>query len=561
MSIPLMDNSGPYWTEAQEVTIWQLLAEVLESPSVGKIMQNGMFDSMFLLRTLGIKTTNFLFDTMLAQHLCWADLSKGLDRIVATYTYHPYYKDEGKQTHLKLIKDWPTHWNYNAKDALLTHQAKEPLVRELQKLGIEDYYFSYLMKLHKPLMEMEYRGILTDSEGIKTRAAFMSKAIRVLQNSLDRIAGQHLNVNSSKQMISYFYGTLGLKPYLNRKTKNPTCDDMALTRIARKKSKGSREAKIIQKIRELSKLLSTYFEVETDSDNRLRCQYEISGTNTGRLSSRSTFFGTGTNLQNQPPAFKRYLVPDPGYILAEIDLARAEAHVVAYCCEDSNMIHAFESGVDVHTYNAAQIFDVPMEEVTKAQRNMGKRTVHAKNYGMGYVTFSLAAEIPQKRAAALLEAYDERFPGLLRWQGEIREHVFRKRILWNLFGRPKRFLGNLASHSKDIYSYIPQSTVGEVLNRGLIQIAEDSELYSRWDFQLLAQVHDSVLFQFWDFGTPEEAFALLDRVQNHLAIPLTTKGRTFTIGRDGKISKKSWGNMQKVEPITLENVQKAYMSL
>src|SRR3990172_7827166 len=90
---------------------------------------------------------------------------------------------------------------------------------------------------------------------------------------LEGVVGSGFNPLSPKQCIAYFYGTKGLKPYINRKTSKPTCDDTALSRIFRRT--GMKEAKLIQEIRVLDKLLGTYMELELDEDKRLRCFYNV----------------------------------------------------------------------------------------------------------------------------------------------------------------------------------------------------------------------------------------------------------------------------------------------
>ena len=152
MSIPLINNSGNYWSVAEEIEIWNGLARVLINPDVGIICQNGMFDLMFILRTMNIVSDNFSFDTMLAQHIIYTELPKGLDFLTSTYTYFPYYKDEGKQSHLAVIKDWDMYWNYNAKDSAYLIPIMEKLQQELTDFNATDA-MEYTMALHKPLME------------------------------------------------------------------------------------------------------------------------------------------------------------------------------------------------------------------------------------------------------------------------------------------------------------------------------------------------------------------------------------------------------------------------
>jgi DNA polymerase-1 len=532
-----------------------------------------MFDIMFVFRTMGIKTDNFYFDTMLAQHICYTELPKGLDYLTSTYTYFPYYKDEGKQSHLKAIKNWPQYWTYNAKDSAYLLPITEKLLEELAEFESMDA-IEYTMNLHKPLMEMEFNGILTDPVGIATKKKELELELIDLQQQLNKLAGKELNQGSAKQMIAYFYGTCMIKPYVNRKTGAISCDAVAMHRIAKKGVKGSEEAKIIIKMRASQKLLGTYFNVSVDDDHKLRCSHNIAGTVSGRISTQKTYFGTGTNLQNQPYIFKYYLVADPDWFLLEYDLAKAEAHVVAYLTQDLNMIQSFESGIDIHSFNASKIFDLPIEEVIKeakekkadpksTMRYMGKKVVHASNYSMGPQTFSdnLAKEevfMSQSECKRLLDNYTDRFPGLKRWHRSIEEEVKQNRVLYNLFGRPRRFLGEMnAALFRNAYSYKPQSTVAELLNRGMIRCVNDPRLgKDGFDIRCLTTVHDSFLIKIH-----KSQLRNLNQInliiKDHMTHTFTYKGKSFTIGLDAKIGTQWAGNTAEISQFTQEACDKA----
>lgn len=564
MSIPLMNNSGNYWSLEEELEIWRLLAEVLAAPSVGVICQNGMFDIMFVLRTMDIVTDNFSFDTMLAQHIAYADQPKGLDYLTSRYTYYPYYKDEGKQSHLKVIKDWRAYWHYNAKDSAYLFPIKERLQEELSSLDGAPEAMAYSMSLHRPLMEMEFNGFRVDTEALTKRKHTLNAVVAKLQAALDKLVGRHLNINSNPQMTQFFYVEQNLTPYKN-KAGNPSCDAVALHRIAKKKKpkKAIVAAKITIKLRKIKKLISTYFNIDFDADRRLRCSHSITGTKYGRISTEQTFFGTGANLQNQPPAFKKFLFPDTDHLLVEVDLAKAEAHVVAYLAQDANMIEAFESGVDVHSFNASKIFNIPLDQVSKAQRSMGKRVVHASNYGMGPGTFSndLAKDdvfIPMGECRDLLEAYKRRFPGLKLWHKAIEQEIYNSKILFNLFGRPKRFLGMVNDNLlRSAYSFKPQSTVAELLNRGTIRIANDPELSH---IDLITTVHDSDVFQI-----PYNKLHLLSdtllRIRTHMTHEFHHKGKSFVIGLDAKLGTTWAGNTVEITDFSQESVDAALRKL
>ena len=421
MSIPIINNRGNVWPLAQERMIWMLLAKVLDTAHI--VAQNGMFDLSWMLRTMDIHTAHFTHDTMLAHHLLFPDYRKNLGFITSWYTHFPYYKDEGgKQAHYQMQKDWDKYWRYNAKDAAYLLHIREEQYKLLKQEGLIDYFYDYTMALHAPLLEMEINGLKVNEEKLDLARATMEEKIKKEQIELDALVGYPINIASSQQMQQYFYGFLNIKPYMNRKTGKMRCDAVALARIGKLKGVSGKTAQLVLSLRKDKKMLSTYFNVKYDKDGYLRCQHNIAGTKTGRLSTSETLFGTGTNLQNQPPVMKQFLYPADDEYFIEFDLAQAEAHVVAYLCQDMGMIRIFQDpDGDIHTHNAASIFKIPVNEVTKDQRQMGKKLRHAKNYRMGPQTFSdnLAAQgiyITTSVCKKMLNAADAAAPLLLRWQ-------------------------------------------------------------------------------------------------------------------------------------------------
>jgi DNA polymerase I-like protein with 3'-5' exonuclease and polymerase domains len=276
-------------------------------------------------------------------------------------------------------------------------------------------------------------------------------------------------------------------------------------------------------------------------------------------------------MQNQPPAFKKYLIADPDKYLFEVDLQRAESHVVANLCQDVNMMEIYTNKIDAHSYIAAKIFNLSIEEIIaqskdpsieqrKTKRFIGKKTGHAKNYGMGPQTFSdqLAVEevyINQRECRKFLQIYDNMFPGLQSWHKEIDQEIYSTRILYNLFMRPRRFLKRIDGHLlRSAYAYKPSSTVAQLLNRGLIKFANDPNLRDTW---LHEQVHDSVVFSALRIKTAQEVLDMLLRVQNHLTHEFHYRGRSFTIGADAKVGTQWSGNFHEVKELTLRGVSNA----
>ena len=188
-----------------------------------------------------------------------------------------------------------------------------------------------------------------------------------------------------------------------------------------------REAALIRKIRSLTKLSSTYTDMEKiDPDSRIRCSYNPVGTKFSRASSDKSLFGTGMNMQNWPHKMLRFLVPDDGFAYFSFDLAQAENRLVAYFANVHEMIEAFESGKDVHSLTASRIFDKPWQVILqedkdevhcnlgngdKTRRFWGKKSNHSLNYDESAKTFALQCEITERDAKVIVEGYHAGYHG------------------------------------------------------------------------------------------------------------------------------------------------------
>ena len=303
--ISLVGRQGHRWTIEQEVEIWRRYALILANPDVMKINQNLIFDLGFLIKQMGIFYDGPLGDTMVAHHIIWPDFPKGLDYLCSIHTREPYYKDDGKLWS-KPWADLDQFWLYNAKDSATAFEIWENLQDHLNN-GFRSSY-EETIDLFPALLYMMTRGILVDLDQLEEYKKNTAKKIGEKEAELAETADYPFNPGSSKQCIEYFYTHKGIKPYTNAKTHRPTCDDKALARIVRRFNLP--EARLVQELRGLNKLMSTYLTAGIDPDSRLRCSYNPRGTTTGRLSSSQTIFGGGLNMQNLHPEFKEFLVAD-----------------------------------------------------------------------------------------------------------------------------------------------------------------------------------------------------------------------------------------------------------
>lgn len=415
----------------------------------------------------------------------------------------------------------------------------------------------------------------------ETKQEVLNKAAEY-QLELNKLVGYPLNVNSSKQCAEYFYQKLGFPLIINTKTKKTTTDDKAMQRLVRgtAKNPGNRQAKLVQEIRGLQKLHNTYLDISFDEDSRMRGAYNPRGTKFGRLSSSKTIFNTGMNFQNLPPEFKKFLVTDDDYILLEVDKRQAEWVIVAYFSNDVNMIAAIEKGLDVHSYTASLMFSLPIEVVkhddklighstdveiiqklreedfllqkyltekwprSMSLRQCGKKSNHGLNYDEGYFQFALQNEITPKEAKPIIDMYhNDCYPGIRKSYEVIKRSLQKDRTLTNCFNRKIRFMGEWGPELwKSAYSCIPQSTVVDSLNQGMVRIYNDPILTKTWNIDILAQVHDSILFQIPISVVKDEKIflALLQKIYEYISPTLSYNGNSFKIATDSKIG-FNWG--------------------
>lgn len=538
MTIPFYKD---YWREQEEIHIWKLIAQILEDPQINKVGQNLMFDLSFLLMQNSIVSQGRFDDTMIAQAILYPDFPKGLDFQTSIYTEEPYYKDEGKIWKNPDI-DKLTFWRYNAKDAAVTMEIMENHDIELDKQGNRNAY-EKMIKLLNPMIFMQVQGIKANLTKLKQTKIEVDAQVDQLQLELNTLCGKELNVASSKQCQVYFYVELGIKPYMSKGV--VTTDDKAMQRIARAKAAGWREAQLVKQIRELRKLSSTYLDIKFDSDNRLRCSYNVVGTSTGRQSSSQTIFGTGANFQNIPPDVREFLEADEGYILVECDKVQAEWIGVAYISGDANMIEVVEKKLDAHKRTASLMYDVAYNEVSKDQRSRGKTCNHSLNYDMGFKSYAIYYGIQETEAKNLVRLYHAAYPGIRLWHERVRQQLSTNRTLTNCFGRVRRFMDRWGDDLfKAAYAFNPQSSIVEIVNDAIIDIYYDTSETMK-PLQMIGQIHDSILSQV-PMKTPEDVDSfinILQRMTKYLdRTAIGYGGREFIVPTEVKLG-YDWKNL------------------
>lgn len=540
-----------FWNHGTQST--DLYRAVLES-DVPKVGQNLMYDCGDLDQ-LDIHPRNIQHDTMLAQHAIMPDLPKGLDFLASIYTDISYYKDEGKTSGDK--EDPRKLMVYNCKDVCATtetaigqeeHLADDPNIAAT---------FHRSMAIFEPLRQITLEGQRVD---IVLLTEFIQKTEeeRVnLQAALDKVAGYQVNVMSPDQVKALIYEDRGL-PQRTRKGKLTTEADVLMDLAA--KTEDPILIAII-KVREKRKLLSSYYRMDLLSpDRRLRWEYKIAGTKTGRLSCQAPTWGPGLNGQTMPPEARRIIIPDEGWEFCEADGMQAEAILTAVYAQDPIFLDCFRTGKDVHRYMAALLTGLDPErwaEIPKhgELRQLGKTCNHAFDYEMGYVTFMYTVNeewdptdptsirMTEATAEALRARYMQLRPALAGYWEWVRYQLRENRTLVNPFGRTRVFLDKLTdSVYKDAYSWLPQGSVGDTTNIGILQTIRAARKEGL-TLKLKAQTHDSALWAYPKEQREEAVKCILTNSE----IPFHINGMLFTIPFEAVVG-DSWYKLKPNDP-------------
>jgi uracil-DNA glycosylase len=299
MCVPMMSATKPpgYWNEQEELAIIIKLRELLTHPNIHCIFHNGSFDCQYIAYQWGFMP-NIKHDTMIAQHVAFAGLRKGLSVCSSLYCYyHRYWKDDGKT--------WDTHneqqlWTYNCEDCVRTLEVHFALQQVHERLGVQEPYAFQVSDFMPVLLKAMLRGVLID----KDRRALMDKRLELAMQNMEawfeEVLGHKFNPKSPIQMQRLLYEDFGVPARRNRKTKKITTDDDALVYISQKYPLLRPFLDKVRDFRSAGVFLSTFVRATIPPDGRIRCTYSPTGTETFRLSSSEDAFGFGTNLQNVP---------------------------------------------------------------------------------------------------------------------------------------------------------------------------------------------------------------------------------------------------------------------
>lgn len=457
-----------------------------------------------------------------------------------------------------VVPDTPAmrEWWYNSLDAAVTLDIHNTLTQ--QNKGQHIYAFERAMQ--GPALDMMLRGFLIDPVWRSRAMGIMEKKLDEAQSKLDRLSsavwGRGLNPRSPDQLKDFLYRALDLpEQFQNKKgvrtvsTSRECLEKLEDYWIARP------FVSCIFAAREASKKLGV-LRTGVDPDGRMRCTYNVCGTETGRWASSGNVWGRGTNLQNITEELRRAFVADPGYVLLYVDGEQAESRSVGFILgtkhNDWRYLDACEAG-DLHTAVTQLVWeDLGWTADLKANksiaerpfyrhfsyRDMAKRGGHGTNYYGKDYTMAKHLKVPVSLITAFQRKYIPAF-GLQKFWNGVQAALMRDQSITTFLGRERTFFGrpNDDSTLRKAIAYEPQSTVGDLVNEGGYRVWKKFP-----QAQVLAQIHDAFIFQI-----PEnQVNQLVPQILETFQVPVRSPDgkRTLTIPAEAMLG---W-NWSKQDP-------------
>lgn len=415
----------------------------------------------------------------------------------------------------KLCAEYGVHFyseNGESADLLSLGGLIKKLRSEIETDGMTALLENIELPLTEVLASMEDIGICIDKQGVEDFGVTLSEMIEETQQMIYDDAGHEFNISSPKQLGTVLFDELGLPA--KKKTKSGYSTSADVLEDLRNQSP---IVDNVLKYRQYTKLNSTYVAGLLDKiadDGRIHTWFRQTETRTGRISS------TEPNMQNIPvrtelgSQMRKFFVAESGKTLVDADYSQIELRVMAHLCGDENMVRAFNSGEDIHTSTAAQVFDMPEIMVTPEMRSAAKAVNFGIIYGIG--AFSLSKDIGTSVAQAkkYIADYLERFHKVHEFMETTVENAFNDGSVTTMFGR-KRRIPELSSSNKMLQAAgkrIAMNTPVQGTAADLIKIAMIN-VYRRLkaeqlDAKLILQVHDELILES-SIADSERASAIL----------------------------------------------------
>jgi len=515
------------------------------------IFHNAKFDMAFFEYHFGFEFPNFE-DTMLLHYLIDENPGgHGLKQLSLKFTPYGDYE--------KPMYDWIDQYKrsnglnqsnfawdmipfdimktYAAMDAVCTFLLYQKFKKIKNNPKLKWVYDHILIPGCRFLMEAQDNGVPFDPQRLLKSQSLMQEDIDAAINQLyeveavrefEKVQQKEFNPNSTVQLRSLLFDYIGLKPTGKKTGTGANSTD---AEVLQELGDQHDVPRFILNIRQKSKIKNTYLDKiipQLDRDHRLRTNFNLHGTTSGRLSSSGKL-----NMQQLPrdnPIVKGCIRAKEGNKIVAMDLTTAEVYVAAKLAEDEALMNVFRSGGNFHSSIAKTVFKLPCDvedvaELYGTQRQAAKAVTFGIMYGAGpskisqQVTKDSGKYFSVSEAKEVIEDYFGSFHRLKKWIETNQKFIVQNGFVYSFFGR-KRRLPNVLSEDAGIRShsvrsglnFLVQSAASDINLLGAIDTHRTIKAYGMKS-RIFALVHDSILAEVPENEVEEYSEILKNAIQ------------------------------------------------
>ena len=488
--------------------VLQKLKPIFEDDKICKTFQNAKYE-INTMRKYGISFAGIIFDTMLASYVNDPSRKHGLKiQSAENLDYFMTEIDEligkGKKQITMDDVEIDKASDYACDDAFVTLE----LTRYWQnKLDDESKKLLYEIEVPTALVlaEMEAQGVTLDVDYLESLAKELNENLKDIESKIYSESGETFNINSPKQLASILFEKMGLEYKTKKRGAQKFSTD---AKVLEELAKEHDIAKYLLEYRHYAKMKSTYVdalpELISPIDRKIHTSYNQTVTVTGRLSS------SNPNLQNIPVRtqlgnrIRKAFVPEDrdSQVLLSADYSQIELRLLAHVSNDENLIHAFNTGEDIHAITAAKVFGVDIKDVTKEQRSRAKAVNFGIVYGQTRYGLASALNISNAEAQLFIDKYFETYPKVKEYMENAIQDAYRFGYSKTMYGRKRYLLDELMSSNHNIKEFAQRAAINTPLQGAasdLIKLAmidldkklKDNNLKSK----MIMQVHDELILE------------------------------------------------------------------
>jgi DNA polymerase-1 len=478
----------------------------LEDASRPKLGQHIKYDT-HVLANHGIAIRGYAHDTMLESYVLEAHRKHNLGDLAQRHVHRSglSYEDvagKGAQQipFAQVAVDKAAQ--YSCEDSDLTLHVHQTLWPRLQaEPALRDIYERFELPTSRVLQRIERNGVLIDKALLQQQSHELGQRIVALEHEAHALAGQPFNLGSPKQIGEILFNQLKLPIVKKTATGAPSTNEEVLEKLAEDYPLPAR----ILEYRGMAKLKSTYTDklplMINPATGRVHTNYAQAVAVTGRLSSNEP------NLQNIPVRtaegrrIREAFIAPPGHVIVSADYSQIELRIMAHISQDENLLRAFDQGLDVHRATASEIFGVSPDEVSSEQRRYAKVINFGLIYGMS--AFGLASNLGIERsaAAAYIDRYFMRYPGVKRYMDETRAQAKAQGYVETVFGR-RLWLPEInspngpsrAGAERAAINAPMQGTAADLIKLSMVAVQDALDAQGKATLMIM-QVHDELVFQ------------------------------------------------------------------